>query len=81
VNDKNKDGPRHVRSRRAAHCCSIRSAASAKKVGRKREKARLFPGFKVEAAMHTEADKTEQLTQIMREIETVVIILCSERPN
>jgi hypothetical protein len=64
VNDKNKAGSRHVGPRRAAYCCSIRSAASAKKVGGKREKARLFPGFKVEAAMHTEADKIEQLTQL-----------------
>ena len=64
MNDKNKDGSRHVGSRRAAYCCSIRSAASARKVGRRREEARLFPGFKVEAAMHTEAAKIEQLTQL-----------------
>ena len=64
MNDKNKDGSRYVGFRRAACCCSIRSAASAKKAGRKSEGARLFLGFKVEAAMHTEADKIEQLTQL-----------------
>jgi hypothetical protein len=64
VNDKNKDGSRNVGPRLAAYFCSIRSIASAKKVGRKSEKARLVPGFKVEVAMHTEADKIEQLTQL-----------------
>jgi hypothetical protein len=28
------------------------------------EEARLFSGFKVAAAMHTEADKIEQLTRL-----------------
>ena len=78
VNDKNKDGSRHVGPRRAAYCCSKRSAASAKKVGRKREKPRLFPGFKVEAAIHTEADKLNNWPSKIREVETVVTI-CVQR--